>query len=151
MWISICNYQKNLLLERQCLFGQQKPLWTTEPTTSNTKLEEQPIEEINEYILTFTAFNLEIDWLLILLLYNRIVLTLIFTVSCQIHLLKLYLTDTSVLKNILDILIQLKMENLICLFTYLTAWNSCPNLMRLSKDRPIYCSNTKIPCWNHHQ
>ena len=99
VWISICNYQKNLLLEQQYLFGQQKPFWTTEPTTSNTKLEEQPIEEINEYILTFTAFNLEIDWLLILLLYNRIVLTLIFTVFCQIHLLKLYLTDTSVLKK----------------------------------------------------
>ena len=61
VWISICNYQKNLLLEQQYLFGQQKPLWTTEPTTSNTKLEEQPIEEINEYILTLTAFNLEID------------------------------------------------------------------------------------------
>ena len=99
VWISICNYQKNLLLEQQYLFGQQKPFWTTEPTTSDTKLEEQPIEEINEYILTFTAFNLEIDWLLILLLYNRIVLTLIFTVFCQIHLLKLYLTDTSVLKK----------------------------------------------------
>ena len=99
VWISICNYQKNLLLEQQYLFGQQKPLWTTEPTTSNTKLEEQPIEEINEYILTFTAFNLEIDWLLILLLYNRIVLTLISTVFCQIHLLKLCLTDTFVLKK----------------------------------------------------
>ena len=151
MWISICIYQKNLLLEQQYLFGQQKSFWTTEPTTSNTKLEEQPIEEINEYILTFTAFNLEIDWLLILLLYNRIVLTLISTGFCQIHLLKLCWQILLFSKNILDILIQFKMENIICLFTDLTAWNSCPNLMRLSKDRPIYCSNTKIPCWNHHQ
>ena len=151
MWISICNYQKNLVLEQQYLFGQQKPLWTTEPTTSNTKLEEQPIEEINEYILTFTAFNLEIDWLLILLLYNRIVLTLVSTVFCKIHLLKSCIADAFVLKNILDTFIQFKMENIICLFTNLIARNSCPNLMRLSKDRSIYWLNTKIPCWNHHQ
>ena len=151
MWISICNYQKNLLLEQQYLFGQQKPLWTTEPTTSNTKLEEQPIEEINEYILTFTAFNLEIDWLLILLLYKRIVLTLIsmfFVRSISWNYVWQMLLFS---KNILDILIQFKMENITSLFTNLNAWNSCPNLMTLSKDRSIYYSNTKIPWWNHHQ
>ena len=51
----------NTFLDNKNLFGQQKPFWTTEPTTSNTKLEEQPIEEINEYILKFTAIYLEID------------------------------------------------------------------------------------------
>ena len=61
MLVFIHNYQKNLLLEQQYLCGQQKPFWTEEPTTTNTKFEEQPIEEINEYIQIFTTINLEID------------------------------------------------------------------------------------------
>ena len=61
IWIFIHNYQKNLLLEQQYLCGQRIPFWTEEPTTTNTKFEEQPIEEINKYIQIFTTINLEIE------------------------------------------------------------------------------------------
>ena len=110
-----------------------------------------PLEEINEYILTFTAFNLEIDWLLILLLYKRILLTLVSTFFVRSISWNYVWQMLLFSKNILDILIQFKLENITSLFTNLTAWNSCPNLMTLSKDRSIYYSNTKIPWWNHHQ
>ena len=60
-YLYITTRRTYYVLEQQYLCGQQKPFWTEEPTTTNTKFEEQPIEEINEYIQIFTTINLEID------------------------------------------------------------------------------------------
>ena len=53
--------RRTYFLNNNTFVDNKNLFWTEEPTTTNTKFEEQPIEEINEYIQIFTTINLEID------------------------------------------------------------------------------------------